>query len=621
MGWSNYVKITGITFLNPTPTLNASPPCASVRFFDIEASSHNEITNSVFDAGFSGSYEQVWDGNTGDCAAADTTGICSHPSTQNWIHNNTFRNSAGTSCTASCTGSASCTCSGASCSCPQATSVDCSSGTSCIVIDPNGTSTCTQTSLIYSGGVQIGVPDYDGSSGSNTIENDTFYCGGHHNLEVYSRYDVVRNNFFHNEGCSTSGLCSVNGNFIGRYPPDYNGQWGGRNVQLPAEGWKDPNNTGVYLNEYDLNEGNRYGASGQPPDTDGGDGLTISGPGAIHRFNSIVNAQNNGILLKVPLAGLLPNYNHIYNNTVYHSARWQPGNLASVQWQGGNLRWYISNGTYGKSNCIINNIFYGYGPVQSNDGTGGVASGATTASGSDFSSNTYAGVLTSNTVSNNWCTVVDSYGECSGHGDPIFVAEDTNWSDSLSNPVFPDLHLQAASPAIRQGTYLTTANGSGSSSITLVVNDAMYFQDGSWGSSLAQGSHNDDCASAGYLTNGMAASCCTGAGTGTCGFFPDQIAIGTVSNVVQISSVVYNGNPDCTASGVPYSCCSGSGAGTCTANTITLASPMTWASGAPIWLYTKSDGTRVLYGSAPDLGAYESQTSVLPTVQHVRIVK
>jgi hypothetical protein len=32
---------------------------------------------------------------------------------------------------------------------------------------------------------------------------------------------------------------------------------------------------------------------------------------------------------------------------------------------------------------------------------------------------------------------------------------------------------------------------------------------------------------------------------------------------------------------------------------------MTWGSGADIWLYKKSDGERVLYGSAPDVGAHE----------------
>jgi hypothetical protein len=40
-------------------------------------------------------------------------------------------------------------------------------------------------------------------------------------------------------------------------------------------------------------------------------------------------------------------------------------------------------------------------------------------------------------------------------------------------------------------------------------------------------------------------------------------------------------------------------------NSITLASPRTWSNGANIWLYKKSDGKQVLYGSAPDYGAFE----------------
>ena len=61
----------------------------------------------------------------------------------------------------------------------------------------------------------------------------------------------------------------------------------------------------------------------------------------------------------------------------------------------------------------------------------------------------------------------------------------------------------------------------------------------------------------------------------------DWIAIGTVKNVVQISSIDY------------------------VTNTITLASPMIWADGASIWLYKKSDGVQVLYGKGPDMGAHE----------------
>jgi hypothetical protein len=81
----------------------------------------------------------------------------------------------------------------------------------------------------------------------------------------------------------------------------------------------------------------------------------------------------------------------------------------------------------------------------------------------------------------------------------------------------------------------------------------MFFQNGTWGSDLARG-----------VT-----------------LFPDWIAIGTVGNVVQISSINYD------------------------TNVITLASPMTWADKAPIWLYKNSSGVRVLYGRAPDIGAHE----------------
>jgi len=96
--------------------------------------------------------------------------------------------------------------------------------------------------------------------------------------------------------------------------------------------------------------------------------------------------------------------------------------------------------------------------------------------------------------------------------------------------------------------------------VTLVVTplatgSVVPFQDGTWGSDLARG-----------VT-----------------LFPDWIAIGTVGNVVQISSINYD------------------------TNVITLASPMTWSDKAPIWLYKNSSGVRVLYGTAPDIGAHVDQ--------------
>ena len=152
------------------------------------------------------------------------------------------------------------------------------------------------------------------------------------------------------------------------------------------------------------------------------------------------------------------------------------------------------------------------------------------------------------TVAHNWCTTAAT--GCTATGDPKFT--DTTLTN-YSSATLPNLALQSSSGAIDGGTYLTTATNSGSPSSTLAVDDARYFQDGTWGSDLARG-----------VT-----------------LFPDWIAIGSVGNVVQILSIDYS------------------------TNTIRLASSVNWGIGAPVWIYKKSDGSQVLYGAAPDYGAYE----------------
>lgn len=128
-----------------------------------------------------------------------------------------------------------------------------------------------------------------------------------------------------------------------------------------------------------------------------------------------------------------------------------------------------------------------------------------------------------------------------------------------ANPSFTDINagiftLTAGSPAIDTGSALTTAVGLGSSATALTVVNAAMFQDG-W------------------------------AGTSA-----DFIAVGTVSNTVQISSIDY------------------------LTNVITLANAITWSNGASVWLYKDSDGTIVLYGTAPDIGAFESNIDPTPPV-------
>lgn len=103
----------------------------------------------------------------------------------------------------------------------------------------------------------------------------------------------------------------------------------------------------------------------------------------------------------------------------------------------------------------------------------------------------------------------------------------------------------ASTNAIDAGVRLSTAVGSGSGSVTLVTTDSGMFQDG-WA-----------------------------------GVTPDCIAVGTTSNMACIVSI-----DDAT-------------------DTITLATALTWNDGDPIWLYSNTTGTRVLYGSGVDLGAFE----------------
>jgi len=513
----SYIKIDGID-VGPEATMN--------RVLMItHGGSYNEITNCVID-GAGSSTIQIWDGLTEGGTA------CTH----NWIHGCTIKNTG-------------------------------------YVTDG-----CNDA-----GGMQIGVPSYDNGSGYNTIEDCTFYSGGHHNLETFTKYNVIRNNYFHHEGSMDSpGGCT--------YGPDTNGKYGNRNIQI-YDGYAE--------DKFNLVEGNRFGPSGPPPDDDGGDGMTITAPKNIIRYNEVYDAQNNGIYFKCGSSSISDD-NRFYNNTIYHSGRYEND---GPQWQGKNFRtaggyaWasiasiegvdgtvtvvltaaeprfktgvamYFENtinyngyhtctvvndttltfsmaGTWAEEtsgtaragwptvdNVIKNNIFYDYG-----SGGGDWALGAQIA---DY-----------NTFSNNFCTGSSAY--CSAYGDPKFVNADL--SDPTSTTL-PDLRLQSGSGAIDAGTYLTTVHaGDTSSGTSLIVTDALYFQDGTWGSSLS-------AIAADYI--------CVGATVGA-------------ADCMQISAVNY------------------------ATNTITVAD-FTRVDGEYVWLYKDSSGNIVLVGSAPDQGAYEGE--------------
>jgi hypothetical protein len=126
------------------------------------------------------------------------------------------------------------------------------------------------------------------------------------------------------------------------------------------------------------------------------------------------------------------------------------------------------------------------------------------------------------------------------------------------NPQFIDtinFAITAGSPAINKGGSLTTTSSSDPrNGMQLVVNDAGMFQDG-WA-----------------------------------GVQPDCIAVGSVTNVACISSINY------------------------LTNTIILNTSIARNINDPVYLYKDSSGKQVLFGSAPDIGAYEYTGTTPPPV-------
>ena len=356
----------------------------------------------------------------------------------------------------------------------------------------------------------------------NVIENSEFYAAGHNTISINSLRNIIRNNYTHNEA------------------------WYQSTCQAALVGYRNFYGNGPYLDGessgHNLVEGNRIGhGSDDCPvgplgnNSLGGGGYKIGNNHNIVRYNAFFKNVGFATYLQGYLSSYgsgKSNYNHIYNNT-YFSNGWTTDSYSTnaivFGYNNGSILW---DSVYG--NVIQNNLF------ASNHGTTWYSFANSNGDGN------IAGAVNvgHNVVTPNWDDKIS--------GNPLFVNETATDKTSW---VLPDLNLQSSSPVIDGGTYLAQANGSGSNSITLIVDEARYFQDGKFGLGITWPSNISVQA--------------------------DWIAIGTVNNVVQISSINYN------------------------TNTITLASPMTWSNGAPIWLYKKSDGSVVLSGSAPDYGAYE----------------
>jgi hypothetical protein len=404
---------------------------------------------------------------------------------------------------------------------------------------------------------EIAGADMTAANNYNTITDNELRYASHTPLETYGNYQVIARNYIHNEPWWVGDDATCN------YPNDtydnnaFNGKYGHRSMQV-TDGY-DRDST------YSLVESNRVGGGSVNPGNNGADGMDIAAPRAIVRHNDIYGAMNSCLMFKYgweyATTGNGGTYNKAYNNSLHHcgygnGSFYELEYAACVAAGGLNcsttpqallaVRWYVSE-TVG--NVLKNNIF--------SDTRRYVLTGHETGYGAST-----PGSPTGTVLSNNWG---------GAQGVPAF----TDTTVTAASRTQPNLALQAASGAIDGATYLTQANGASDGdetpSVTLVVDDgdAWYFQDGTWGSNLTR--------TAGVM-------------------FPDWIAVGTVSNVAQISSINY------------------------ATHTITLASPLTWADNANVWLYKKSDGVLTLVGAAPDYGAHECGigTSVAPTGVVVR---
>jgi len=260
------------------------------------------------------------------------------------------------------------------------------------------------------------TPDY---SNYNLIENNTMFHGGHHVIGLQGQFNVVRNNYFHNEGWTPGYLRGQRTLYMNGYAID--------------TGWN-------------LVEGNRFAYS------DPGCGGTIISGVQITSNNNIV--RKNSFYFN-DLAGLqLSNdsgyyqdniYNHIYNNTFFHNSQTSepdPGNAAVylAVWSGS----YVV-----KYNSFKNNLYYGHPAAY------GV----------------YHVNLGDQTFANEF------NGDISG--DPRFVYATATPGDPM-NADYPDFHLNANSPCIDKGSFLTTITSPSGSGTTFTVADAGYFTNGWW---------------------------------------------------------------------------------------------------------------------------------------------
>jgi len=264
-----------------------------------------------------------------------------------------------------------------------------------------------------------GVMHIARDSSHNLIENSILCYGGHHVVQVMGSYNIVRNNYFHNEEWMSAPHRTETG-----------GKAGNRHVIIEGGGGRN------------ILEGNVFAFSGLPPDQDGSAGVSVRTPGNIVRRNVFYDNDLAGLNVYSSSRRHDVRFNHVYHNVFFHNAYAAKATFAPFLC-GMSLTKHGNGSIIDVS--ILNNIFW-----RNNRGV---------------AISYYYVDRSAQVVSHNWEEA----------GPPLFVNDQTP-ADPL-RPGLLDFRLQPRSPCIDAGGFLTrtTAGGRGAA---IPVADAGFFTDG-----------------------------------------------------------------------------------------------------------------------------------------------
>jgi parallel beta-helix repeat protein len=270
-----------------------------------------------------------------------------------------------------------------------------------------------------------------GASRYNLVENNTMFYSGHEVIRITSSYNVVRNNYFHNEGRDFASGDS-NRSLAG------SSSYGNRNMEIVDHR---PSASG---GEFNLIEGNRFGATGDPPDSDHSPGIQLASPNNIVRYNVFYDSYGPGLKFSTwNSEDTNASGNRVYNNTFYRNGFTEASGYFNC------AVCFMEVGDAILGNVVKNNIFW-----QNNaDGVRYVST-----------QRPIGELQADNTVVSNL------------RGDPSF--RDAGPLIDPFDPSFPDFRLRPGSIAIDAGAALTVTTTSGRNSTSLDVEDANYFSDG-----------------------------------------------------------------------------------------------------------------------------------------------